>query len=241
MLNALASALTQEMVGRIVPIASEKFFEAGNQATLYYKERVGEIISTNYRKELASRPNTFTKATVKRVLVNAPAFLTKTGQRLTFSSRITYEVEATKTTWRHPPAVGGSGLFANIAPSGVSVTGPGGGVAPPTGLLSGLFNTAGSTGPTGSAAVSGPIGPMNPLDRAVFGALSGPTGPTGVWDTAPHLANPAPPPLVQEEIRRAGRHVFEVIWSATLTPGGSVTNLKLVRIDFKQSVWEEEP
>ena len=68
MLNALASALTQEMIGRMVPIASEKFFTAGNQTTLYYKANIGDFIETSFRKELASRPDSFTTTTIKRVL-----------------------------------------------------------------------------------------------------------------------------------------------------------------------------
>jgi len=256
MLNALASALTQEMIGKIVPIASAKFFASGDESTLYYKSQLGSSIATKYRDVLMSGPPTFTATVVKRVLINSPAFLAKSGQRLTFSSRITYEMEATKATWRTPAATGG--LLAHIAPSGVSLTGPSSGAVTPGGLLSGLFTGTTGPGPTGPTGPSGTIGSTGPIGPAGLTGTSNYFGPSGhnsafgstgsiptsgptVWSNQPHLANPPPPPMVREEIRRAGRHIFEVTWSATLTMGSSVKNLKVEHIELKQSVWEEEP
>jgi PIN domain-containing protein len=139
MLNALASALTQEMVEKIVPVASAIFFETDTKDTLYHRADVSGLIANEYAKELISRPNSFTRSSIKNILINAPAFLAKSGQRLTFSSRITYVAEATKVVSRHPAAAG-TGSITNI----------------PTGAVAGL-------GGTGSTGLLGGLGMLNSI------------------------------------------------------------------------------
>ena len=249
MLNALASALTQEMIERILPVASERFFSSENEASIYSREAIGQRIRNEFSNNLKSLPSGFTDSTVKRILIRAPAFLGKKGQRLTFSSRITYEVEATKTVWRPPPASpGGLGLLANIAPAGNPTFASVGTVTPSSaGLLGGLFGSSGTTGTLGSSSASGTTGPTGIAAGGGsynLGTQLSPTGPTtsvGMFGSSPHLSNPSSPPHIREEIRRAGLHVFEVIWSATLTSGGAITKPKVEKIEHKSTIWEEEP
>jgi hypothetical protein len=158
---------------------------------------------------------------------------------------VTYEIQATKTVWRPPPASpGGLGLLANIAPAGnptfANVTTPSAG-------LGGLFGPSSGTGTLGSSGASGTTGPTGitvGTGSYNLGTQLSPTGPTasvGAFGSSPHLSNPSSPPLIREEIWRAGQHVFEVIWSATLTSGGAITKPKIEKIDHKSTVWEEEP
>ena len=244
MLNALASALTQEMVEKIIPVASKIFFESGKEDGLYQKADVYSLIANDFSKELTTRPSSFTGLEIKSILINTPAFLAKSDQRLTFSSRITLVAEATKVAWRHALSAN------NLSVGGVAGVGGAAGLggtagASQFGLPVGL-SPSGSGGATltsmGTAGIAGPIG----LSGApVFGSL-GPTGPsgpsgTGMWGGSPHLSNPSSPPPVLVQIRRRGEHVFEVIWSAILTAGGALRNPKVERIEFKGSDWEEEP
>lgn len=244
-LNALASALTQEVIARILPVASERFFKSDNHSTIYYKDEIAQRIRKEFSDQLSSLPAGFTKSTVKNILIRAPAFLAKKGQRLTFSSRITYEIEAKKVVLRPPPAsLGGVGLLANIAPAGFSsgtVTAPSAGIlsglySPPPSLTAGTLttsNTLGGTGPQGFTAGTNSLGSLiNP---------TGPTASVGMLGSAPHLSNPSSQPPIPEEIRRAGQLVFEVTWSATLTASGAIANPKVERIDHRSTAWEEEP
>ena len=238
MLNALASALTQEAVDKILPAASALFWTKDDKSTLYYKETVAAKISEKFPKELAAIPAGFTRSITKQVLIRAPAFLSKANQRLTFSSRVTHEVEATKTVWRPPSALQTTGgLLAGIGvPSTNSaVNSSGSGVTGPS-TNAGLFN-AGMLG--SSFRTTGPSASnITPGIGALAGTSSG--GFSLPLASSQHLSNPSPPPSVPEEIRRAGRHVFEVFWSATLMANGTIKNAKIENIEHKISAWEEE-
>lgn len=221
-LNALASELTQEVVDKVLPAASALFWAKGDQTTLYAREKIPEKILSQFEKELEALPSGFTRSVTKQVLIRAPAFLSKANQRLTFSSRVTFEVEATKTVWRPPPATGGilAGLASLNPPPSPSLANQSGGL----GLLNlGLGSQFANTPATGTST---------------FGSIAPSTGPL---PSLQHLSNPSPPPSVQEQIRRAGRHVFEVFWSAILTASGSVKNARIENIEYKESKWEEEP
>ena len=221
-LNALASALTQEVVDKVLPAASALFWKKDDLTTLYYRESIGEKISKEFGKELSLLPAEFTHSITKRVMIRAPAFLSKANQRLTFSSRVTHEIEAVRTVWRFSPATGG--LLAGLAglgarASNTNVTEQSAGV--------GLLNL-------GSLGITEPSDSRTPT----FGSMAPAIGPSL---GSGHLSNPSPPQPVLEEVRRAGRHVFEVFWSATLTASGTVKSARFEKVEYKESSWEEEP
>jgi hypothetical protein len=96
-------------------------------------------------------------------------------------------------------------------------------------------NNSGTAGVAGFAAGT----PYNSSGTQV--SPTGPTTSIGIFGSQPHLSNPSSLPPIREEIRRAGQHVFEVIWCATLTASGAISNPKVEKIDHKSAVWEEEP
>jgi len=222
-LNTLASKLTQETVGRILPLASKKFFQPNVRSTLYYSENVGSRIATEFDRELSILPADFTGREIIRVGIGPPTFLAKKGQRLTFSSRINYNIKATKIVLKHAPSFfGGGGSNTITGANTVSTGAPGaffGSIAPSAGT--GFFGSAG--GPAGPTGVAGPT-------RAGTGILS------------PFLSTlpPPPPPPIREEVRCEGQHVFEVTWHATLTSAGNIKGAKVEKIEYKSTTWEEQ-
>jgi hypothetical protein len=227
-LNALASTLSQQEVANILPEAHQKFVDADDDKSLYYKERVQERISKQYQAILKSRPSPdFTAVGIKQLTVSPPVFVSKVRQRLSFSSRVTYQVEATKTVWRtaelftsYISATPGSGgnVLSSSAPLNPWTTAATNLVFPPAPTLRTASGPTGPIGPTGAyAGLSG---------SPVFTSLTGPTGPT--------------PTQVLQKVRREGRHIFEVEWSATIGSSGSLTRAKLGKIEHKSTAWEEE-
>ena len=68
MVNVLASELTQEVVNKILPKASDLFFTKDNDKTLYYSEGIANRITSTYTQQLAKLPDKdFTKSVVKRI------------------------------------------------------------------------------------------------------------------------------------------------------------------------------
>jgi hypothetical protein len=230
LLNALASTLTQEAVVKILPKAETLFFARGDDKSLYYKWNISDQIAEKFKAQLNGRPgNEFNKLTIKRVLLHAPTFLAKTGQRVRFSSRLIYEMEATKSVWRSQQAP--PGLFsAGTSPSSLSGS---------TGTLLGS-----GTGMLGTATAA-PLGPTEPAGSGLFGLASGassPAGPkpTGLLTSALNFGSVPPfAPMIPEEVRRNGQHVFEATWDATLTTAGNLTKPKLEGVEWKSTTWEE--
>jgi hypothetical protein len=105
-LNAVASQLTQEAIGSILPKAAKLFFEGGeNKETLYYKLGVPKEIVSQFFGQYDKPPDRDFLVTTKKILIGNPTFLTKTKQRLSLSSKITYGLEATKKILRNVPNV----------------------------------------------------------------------------------------------------------------------------------------
>ncbi len=231
MLNALASQLTQEMISKILPLASDLFLKTGSGEGVYYQGRIAERITNDFGAQLNSVPEEgFTNPTTQKILISVPTFLTKNGQRLTFSSRVSFNVEVVKVVWRPAPA-GSDSANSAIFPSGGIGLGAFG--AGPSVLGSGAFhsNSPGLFSVTGITGHSG-----NP------GGLAGQINPgAGVLGGPPFMAPPQPPsiPPTREEIRREGRHVFEVTWSAILTAAGQLTRAKTQKVEFKSTAWSE--
>jgi hypothetical protein len=123
LLNTLASTLTQEMVEKILPIASDKFFKRGDETTIYYRDRVYDRIVADSPEQLNSLPDSeYTSSAIRSIKIGVPTFLEKKRQRLRFSSRVIFEVEATKVVRRPPPLhaglPAGSGIFNTGSPLG---------------------------------------------------------------------------------------------------------------------------
>lgn len=146
-LNALASEITQDAVNALLPHASDLFFKVEEKKTFYYSADVRGKIKSTFTKELAEVPQGSENTTTKIInVISPPTFLGKEGQRLTFSSRVIFRMEARKyvmrpTTERSSSLTGLAGLIA-APPPGRSTTSVSTGTSFGPGVsLSGLAGT----------------------------------------------------------------------------------------------------
>jgi hypothetical protein len=208
-LNALASAITQEAVNKLLPRADELFFKSEEKKTLYYSAEIGAKIRSQHSQELSQVPPGFSSVKTKATYISSPpTFLVKEGQKLTFSTRITFRMEATRYVQR-PPVI--NPVFSGL---------PGGGGISTGVLDSGALSRFMSTGISHpSTGISHPT--------SVAGVSNFVAGPTGI----------SPPQY--DEIKRDGEIIFEAIWEATLTSSGKLTRPKLIKIEHKATNWKE--
>jgi hypothetical protein len=222
LLNTLASELTQETVNAILPLARSKFFEPNVSSTLYYSKNIADKISSEFTSQLSSLPEGFTRRNIKRIGVGPPTFLTKKGQRLTFSSRIIYFVQATKVIWKPQSFPFSSGITGLGTPMGTTTSSTGGSGA--------LF---GSTGPSRGTDFFGGT------DGTISAGNTGGVGGMGAGALSSLFSPPPTPPPTAEEVRCEGQHVFEATWHATLTSAGNIKGAKLEKVEYKSTTWDE--
>jgi hypothetical protein len=140
MLNAVASQLTQEVINSVIPRAQKIFFEPNNFDTLYYKAKVWEKITTEFSDIYKKPPEVGFIVSVERILVGPVTFLNKDRQRLSFSSKITVELEAKKFQPRNLSALPTAGLGL-MSPSGPSVSSVAGSTTNTLANFPGLLNS----------------------------------------------------------------------------------------------------
>jgi hypothetical protein len=122
-LNALASEITQDAVNELLPHASDLFFKVDEKKALYYSAEVGEKIRSTFGDVLKKIPQDSDNTSTKIInITSPPTFLVKEGQRLTFSSRVIFRMEAIKyiprpTTERAPSPAGLAGLIGITQPA----------------------------------------------------------------------------------------------------------------------------
>ena len=215
MLNALASQLTDETLTKILPLAKKMFFDAEAKTGMWLSEKLSAKIRGQYGAILDAAPWPDFKTGVIRRLVSTPAFLTKKGQTLAFSSRITYQTEAKKVIWRNlPPPPRLPGLFGSSTES----------VSFGSDTESVSFGSGGILGTSPPSPGSSVAGSSSDAGMGLY-----------PWLNPPPLSSP--PQF--EEIRRTGEHVFEVTWSVVLTARGKLTKAKVDGIEHKGTNWEE--
>lgn len=121
-LNAVASQITQDVIKAVIPQAESLFFEKNNNRSLYYKGDLWQKITSQYSSIIRKGPEEGISATVEKIQIGNPTFLDKQNQRLSFSTKITIEVEAIKLVSRQSPS----------AALTVGTISPGGTIAHPT-------------------------------------------------------------------------------------------------------------
>jgi hypothetical protein len=209
MVNALASRLTEETLGEILPLAAKMFLDTEGETGLWYSGKLWERISHQYAAILDASPlPEFDTQIIGVVVSSPPTFLTKKGQSVTFSSRVTYKMEAKKVTWRNLPTTSSSASPELFGSSTESVS------------FGGILGTP----------------PPSPGSQAVWAGSSQDAG-VGLYPWL--TAHPPSPPPQLEEIRRTGQHMFDVTWSVVLTARGKLRKAKVDRIEHKGTNWEE--
>jgi hypothetical protein len=217
-LNALASQLTEEMLTKILPTAAVVFADFRNKQGLLWSGKIIEKIEHEHRAALRSAPWPGAKIAILQRLVAHPAFLSKQGQTLRFSSRITFKMQARTTSWIKPTA---SEALASSPPLGA---------AQGMGLLGDLPGILGTAPPqVFASAGTAPTSDTSSLGNFFSSTPPGLLGDLGPLATAPRA----------EEIIHAGEHVFEVTWCATLTARGKLTRAKVEGIEHKAGRWDE--
>jgi PIN domain len=103
MLNALTSQITQETVNTLLPKAFRLFFETENQRTIWYAAGVQDEIRNRYSDQLNQVPKGWNHVLIQSIHIGSPpTFIEKKGQRLTFSDKIIYRMQAIKYVQRSP-------------------------------------------------------------------------------------------------------------------------------------------
>lgn len=132
LINTLVSQATEEFVAEVREKVTKYFFEKDNYASLYYKERIWDIINESYKEKLTDVP---TEGMLRRNgtwWIGAPVFVRKKRQRIWWITPITidakllkYEFPEPATSRTHnPPSLGltPSGTYQpptpGVAPSG---------------------------------------------------------------------------------------------------------------------------
>src|SRR4029079_16306198 len=78
--------------------------ERNNTKTLWYAAELQKKIRQLYSDQLNQVPAGWSQVAVQSVIINSsPTFIEKNGQKLTFSTKVIYGMEATKFIQRSPP------------------------------------------------------------------------------------------------------------------------------------------
>ena len=121
-LNAVASEITQDVIKAVVPLAQRLFFEAESKQGLYFKAEVFPKILAQFPSVIQKGPKEDAVGVVKKILVATPTFLSKSNQRLLFSTKITLQVEANEYVLRASPGpIGLSPNAGTISPAGTTL------------------------------------------------------------------------------------------------------------------------
>jgi hypothetical protein len=226
-LNAVASHLAKADVDTILATAESLFRARGEEGSIL--ELAGKRIDEDFAALLQQKPasaSTFsTMVTTKAVSAYVPTFLSKQGDILTFSSRITVFVETRDEVSRAYQPPGNTVVF----PGNV------------------LSNTAGTIIPSAGTTFSSQI-PSALSGHSVFLPSSnfGSILPSAATYFTNIPVNSTTAVSVQtftpsfEIIRHECRHDFEVIWSATFTGDKTLIDPKLVQINHIGTDWERK-
>jgi hypothetical protein len=124
-INILDSQIQESTVNSLSKKASDLFFIADNNQTLYYKGNVGNIINTKFKKELTEVPVNADSRENGQWYISGPGFVKKEKQKITWRSIISVDSNAfiIKYTYKQPfQRLGGGplgGIAAGLNPSSI--------------------------------------------------------------------------------------------------------------------------
>jgi hypothetical protein len=124
LINTLVSQVDEAFLTLLRPKAEKLFFVPKEQSTLFYKENIQAELEQRFAGELVVLPPGATSRTNGTWRINAPNFVKKTGRRIQWASRISVEVEASKTIARSPATehsewISGQNIFLSPNPKSV--------------------------------------------------------------------------------------------------------------------------
>jgi len=117
LINTLVSQVTEEFVAELSEKARKYFFEKGNDASLYYKEHIGDKIRESYGQELTAIPKEGLLRENGTWRIAEPVFVRKERQRVVWITPI--NVDAKLSKYEYPELT--TGASVGLTPSGPDV------------------------------------------------------------------------------------------------------------------------
>jgi len=220
LINTLVSKVAEKFIAEIKEKVGNYFFEEENEASLFFKENIGDKIRNLYGKELISVPKADLQRENGTLWIKKPVFLKKVKQRTFWVTSISIEAKLFKYELAPRQSFIASDLTSAL----------GSGVLPPT-----------PTGPLTSALSSGllPPTPTGPLTSALSSGLLPPT-PTGPLTSALSSGLLPPTPKMNKIDVATGQSRFEIHWSVNITQRKKFTHPRIEEIKFIDTKWEQK-
>jgi hypothetical protein len=219
LVNTLVSTVDEDFVAGLREKAGKMFFDGmENKESLYLKEDITGKIREKFKQELSALPSGAESRSTNSIrIATPPEFLRKEGQRVFWSTKITYKVAASRIEYNpvepqqsiFAANTAGLGGAAITLPSGVSVVGS---MSP---FVFGTSNVA-------------PQFSTNPYASGVYSP--------NVYGTS---GNPAELLRIPTSVVvRTGKTVFEVVWSVHVNQAKKLSKLKIEQINFVETTWD---
>jgi hypothetical protein len=94
LINTLISSIDETFIKELREKANKVFFVQKQAQTLYYREKIGNVIRAKFSDELNELPDGATTREADGVLIAAPRFLKKERQRVHWSSQVSFKSNA---------------------------------------------------------------------------------------------------------------------------------------------------
>ena len=156
LINVLDSQIKEDLVNEISQHAKELFFLPAVENTLYYKEKIGDIINQKFGEKLSEYPQSANRRENVQWWIGNPGFVKKIKQRVYWKTPITIDSKAIRLTYQPT-----SNLFEN-RPVGSS----------PNTIGSGLIGGSHNLGMSASLFASGftpNLFPNNDPTQSIYG------------------------------------------------------------------------
>jgi hypothetical protein len=104
LINTLVSAVDEDYVNALTPKAQKMFFTQQDTTTLYYSKDVPLSVRERFQGDIGELPNGADSVSLGGATIHPPQFVKKVSQRIYWSSRVEFKLDARKKTT--PPNIG---------------------------------------------------------------------------------------------------------------------------------------
>jgi len=213
LINTLVSQVDEGFLAILKPKANKLFWVMNDQSTLLYKYDVRGRLEEKFAKEMTATPPGATNRTNGTWGIYAPNFVSKSGHRVQWATRICIETEASKTVSQP------SFIYNDLAPTKLSGMGR---INVNDPQISNILSTY----------YSSPASPASGLKDVGSAGLLSNLGIAG-WEPAMNFT-----PMIQEITTHKGRDIYEVSWSADLTTKQELRRASVDDIRHAETTWE---
>jgi hypothetical protein len=103
LINTLVSTVDEEFVSTLTPQATKIFFKRDDRATLYYSYDIPSRVRERFLSDIGNFPNAADSVELGGARIHPPQFVKKVSQRVFWSSRVEFELDAKKKV--APPTI----------------------------------------------------------------------------------------------------------------------------------------